>query len=617
MKIQQLPDHLINQIAAGEVIERPASIIKELVENSLDAGATRIEVELENGGIDLIRVRDNGTGIDAEELPLALSRHATSKIASIEDLQSVTSMGFRGEALPSIASVSELSIRSRTHVAKQAMQLVYQSNAQHETKPTSHPPGTTVEVRNLFYNIPARRKFLRTMRTEFSQGQSVLQKLGLASFHCMFKLSHNNRLISHWPVAAEREQQEHRIGAICGDEFVRHVRYIEAGALGLSLRGWIAEPVYTRSQADMQFFYVNGRSVRDRVIAHAVKQAYSDLVYHQRHPAYVLFLDMPANEVDTNVHPGKHEVRFRESQKVHGYIRKTLSDALSALRPEQPDEAEPMAADAGESLALASNVMPGVTQSAAQVSSYRPPRQTPMPLAIKEQFDAMSTLAANPLDSSTNTEVGSNLISDDVSAIPSDQVYPPLGFALAHLHGVYILAQNQSGLILVDAHAAHERITYEKLKARYQQRGRIQSQPLLVPLELSVSQQEADVWETHQELLTSIGLNLQRRAPEKLSVREVPVMLIKADVASLVRDVLSDFLAYGTSERIQEQINAVLSSMACHGSVRANRHLSVVEMNALLRDIEATDNSGQCNHGRPTWTELSLTHLDKLFMRGR
>lgn len=610
MRIQQLPDHLINQIAAGEVIERPASIIKELVENSLDAGATQIDIELANGGIDLIRVRDNGSGIVSTELSLALARHATSKISSIEDLQSVSSMGFRGEALPSIASVSELSVRSRTADAEHGGQLSYEPGGEHEVQPVAHPVGTTVEVRELFYNVPARRKFLRTQRTEFSQGQAIIQKLAMANFQCGFRLSHNDRSVFHWPVASTQIEKEQRLGKICGDDFVRHARYIQSEALELSLHGWIAEPVFSRSQADMQYFYVNNRSVKDRVISHAVKQAYGDLVYHQRYPAFVLFMGMPAREVDINVHPGKHEVRFRESQKIHGFIRKTLGDVLSGLRPQ--DVTEPALAMAGEAVEKRS-------ESALMAPTFpdRIPQQRSMPLAglsaghasapaaVREQLDAMSILGA-----------GSGMHQQATENAETAGEYP-LGFALAHLHDIYILAQNQAGLVLVDAHAAHERITYEALKNRYTQQGKIRSQPLLVPVEVPVSQKEADIWEEQQELLNAIGLVLQRRGLTQLSVREVPAILIKSDAAALVRDVLSDFIEYGSSDRIVAQINSVLSSMACHGSVRANRHLTVVEMNALLRSIETTEHSGQCNHGRPTWTQISLKELDRLFLRGR
>lgn len=622
MNIQQLPDHLINQIAAGEVVERPASIIKELIENSLDAGATRIEVDLEQGGIELIRVRDNGSGIVADQLPLAVARHATSKIASLKDLQNVTSMGFRGEALPSIASVSRMTIRTCTADALQGVKLSYLVDGAHDIRPDPHTHGTTIEVRELFYNVPARRKFLRTARTEFTHAQNLLQKLALANFHCEFVLNHNGRKVSRWPAAASRAQKEQRLGFICGSEFVQHLRYIEAEALGLGLHGWVAEPTFNRSQTDMQYFYVNSRSVKDRVIAHAIKQAYRDLIYHQRHPAYVLYLQLPAQLVDVNVHPGKHEVRFRESQTVHRFVRKSIEDALSSLKPasvaptqvkvglEMENKVEQAEIELSDRSTLAS-------KSSSILSDWSSSARSKNIGSVKEQFDGFTKLSANQSYDNTREYVSNIDASIDGTQSTSDKAIPPLGFALAHLHDIYILAQNQVGIVLVDAHAAHERITYEKLKTNFHNRGRVQSQPLLVPIEISVSETEADAWEAHQETLESLGLVLQRRGPSRLSVREVPTILIKSDATVLVRDVLSDLIEFGSSDRITEQINNMLSTMACHGSVRANRHLSIAEMNALLRDIETTENSGQCNHGRPTWTQLSLKQLDKLFLRGR
>lgn len=620
MHIQQLPDHLINQIAAGEVIERPASIIKELLENSLDAGATDIEIELEEGGIQLIRIRDDGMGIAKDELPLALSRHATSKIRSMEDLQSVASMGFRGEALPSIASVSELTLKSRQSASEHGHQLTYQSSGQHKLQPVPHPVGTTVEVARLFHNVPARRKFLRTAKTEYKQCEQVIQKLAMANFHCAFRLRHNQRAQFYWPVATSAEEKDRRIGQICGGEFLQHARYIESDALSLRLSGWIAEPVFSRSQADMQHFYVNQRVVKDRVIAHAVKQAYSDLIYHQRFPAYVLFMDIDPTEVDVNVHPGKHEVRFRESQKIHGFIRKTLNDALSRFRPEPGEPIEHHAgANSGGSGAGDTAVLERPDARQQQISAapsggstggagrHTPPLQQRMPLAVREQIAAFEKLGAPASVRSSQT----------IDAVDGETLAElPLGQALAHLHGVYILAQNTEGLVLVDAHAAHERITYERLKTALDE-GSIVGQPLLVPVTVQVSSAEADSLEEHQSILTPLGLVVDRLGPTQLSVREVPMLLIKSDAEALIRDVLADFMEYGSSERIRARINDVLSSMACHGSVRANRQLSVMEMNALLRSIETTPNSGQCNHGRPTWTQMSLKELDKLFLRGR
>ncbi|MBX2824364.1 MAG: DNA mismatch repair endonuclease MutL, partial [Gammaproteobacteria bacterium] len=471
MHIQQLPDHLINQIAAGEVIERPASIVKELLENSLDAGATDIEIELEEGGIQLIRIRDDGVGIAAAELPLALSRHATSKIRSMDDLQSVASMGFRGEALPSIASVSELTLRSRQAASEHGQQLSYQSSGDHKTQPVPHPAGTTVEVARLFHNVPARRKFLRTPKTEYRQCEQVIQKLAMANFHCAFRLRHDQRAMFYWPVATTAEEKDRRIGQICGNEFLQHARYIQSEALSLRLSGWIAEPVFSRSQGDMQHFYVNQRVVKDRVIAHAVKQAYSDLIYHQRFPAYILFMEIDPTEVDVNVHPGKHEVRFRESQKVHGFIRKTLNDALSSFRPEVAAAGEP-----ADTAAMTYSGSGGDSASAVlerPQTSIRPPVQERMPLAVREQIAAFEKLGA-PARAGLPEQAGGEFASE-----------LPLGQALAHLHGVYILAQNTEGLVLVDAHAAHERITYERLKTALDE-GSISGQPLLVPVTMQV-----------------------------------------------------------------------------------------------------------------------------------
>ena len=619
MTIVQLPDHLINQIAAGEVIERPSSIVKELVENSLDAGATDIELELQNGGIDLIRVRDNGSGIPEGELPLALSRHATSKINSLDDLQNVSSMGFRGEALPSIASVSELTIRSSTVDSDHGFQLSYSATGQHQVQPVPHANGTTVEVRELFYSIPARRKFLRTPRTEFTHCEGVLQRLAMSHFNCAFSLIHNGKMVARWPVADTQDAKERRLAKICGQEFTTHAHYISVEAVDLHLSGWIAEPAFSRSQGDMQYFYVNGRVVRDKVVSHAVKQAYSDLIYHQRFPAFVLFLGVPFAEVDINVHPGKHEVRFRNSQRVHGFIRKSLQDVLSNFRPEPSVESGP--AILSSSGTVSGALQPQNTMDSAPTHSQFQPVSTtsdlpsyqqsslafsvPSRSSIREQTAALNQLAA----------LGAELaMPNDPGAVSHADF--PLGFALAHLHDVYILAQNSEGLILVDAHAAHERITYERLKNSMADGG-LKTQPLLVPVTLKVSQKEADVVEEKSEWFASIGLVVQRQGPESLSVREVPSMLIKSDAASLVRDVISDVIEFGSSDRVDDQVNQVLSSMACHGSVRANRHLEIPEMNALLRAIETTDNSGQCNHGRPTWTAIGMKELDRLFLRGR
>jgi len=623
MPIRQLPDHLINQIAAGEVIERPASIVKELLENSLDAGATHCWIDIEQGGLERIRVRDNGHGIAADDLELALSRHATSKIASMTDLESVATMGFRGEALPSIASVSRLVLSSKTDDAERAWALRYRHDGTLEKEPSAHPTGTTVDVNNLFYNVPARRKFMRTPRTEYSRAESVVKTLAMANPRAAFSLSHNGKTTFECRSAESQALKNARITRILGKDFGAAARVVEiegpvTDGREMQLHGWVADPSFSRSQGDMQYFYVNNRMVKDKVIANAVKQAYSDLIYHQRYPAFVLFLEMDASAVDVNVHPGKQEVRFRDSQLVHGFIRRSLKAFLATVTPadsvgthnERHVELEGAGAGAGAAASAAA--------SAGASSGTRPaiapqPYQSSIPLDVREQFDGMSRLGASNANAPKPIDPYARV--SEAAAVHEAEI-PPLGFALAHLHGVYVLSQNQNGLIIVDAHAAHERITYERLKQEYAE-GNIKTQALLVPVSVSVSEAEADCCEAQSDCLASIGLQVDRLGLEEVRVRSMPVMLGQADSANLIKDVLSDFLEYGSSERIKQAIDAVLSSMACHGSVRANRKLSVIEMNALLRQIETTPNSGQCNHGRPTWTELDMRALDALFMRGR
>ncbi|MFK7853481.1 MAG: DNA mismatch repair endonuclease MutL [Granulosicoccus sp.] len=631
--IEQLPDHLINQIAAGEVVERPASIVKELIENSLDAGATRIWVDLEQGGLDRIRVRDNGCGIDNEALALALSRHATSKIRSIEDLQNVATLGFRGEALPSIASVSRFSLSSATAQAEHGARISYQSDGSVKQEPASHPQGTSVDVSSLFYNVPARRKFMRTPRTEYSRCEAVVKTLAMAQPRCAFVLSHNGKTVFECKSAETDSAQSMRIAQILGKGFGEAARVVSVEGAGLVLNGWLADPAFSRSQADMQYFYVNQRIVRDKVIAHAVKQAYSDLIYHQRFPAFVLFLQMDPAAVDVNVHPGKQEVRFRDSQLIHSFIRRSIKDFLAALTPEN-SLLETASADSDHRAAMG-----GIEQAGSSaVNSVHPgrvPQQRPMPLQVSAQLTAMERLGAPatgksqgynkaPLPISPYARDGfSNSIAESTTATEpqaSNQaeasIVPPLGFARAHLHGVYILAENDQGLIIVDAHAAHERITYERLKKAYSN-GSLNTQALLVPVTVDVSEAEANRCEAEAPWLSTLGLRVDRMAPEQLCIREVPAILGQSDVSSLLRDVLSDLMSHDSSERLRSAVDDVLSSMACHGSVRANRALSLSEMNALLRQIESTPNSGQCNHGRPTWTALSMQDLDKLFLRGR
>ncbi len=594
-RIHALPSQLINQIAAGEVVERPASVIKELVENSLDADATQIDVDVAQGGIKRMRVRDDGLGISANDLPLALSRHATSKLASLEDLEGIRSMGFRGEALPSIASVSRLTLLSRERGTDQAWKLDGEAL---EPEPTAHPEGTTVDVQDLFYNTPARRKFLKTDKTEFRHLEQVLRRLALARFDVAFKLQHNGKLVFSARQASNVREREARIADLLGRSFIDNSLRFEHEAAGLHLSGWIGLPTFSRSQADMQYFFVNGRMVRDKLVGHAIRQAYQDVLYHGRHPAYVLYLELAPQLVDVNVHPTKHEVRFREGRLVHDYLFRTLHQVLADARPGDlavPPDAIPQASTGGAPVfpfAAADTAGQASVRESAQ--SYQSAFHWQMPGA------AMASRPAQP-----------------PSAPPPDHgEMPVLGYALAQLHGVYILAQNAAGLLIVDTHAAHERITYERLKQSLEGQG-IRSQPLLVPVSVKVSPREVQLALDSREVLKDLGLEIDQLDTDTLVVRALPTLLKGADVEGLVRDLLADLVTHGGSGRIRAAINEVLSTVACHGSVRANRRLAVEEMNALLRDIESTERSGQCNHGRPTWTQLSMAELDKLFLRGR
>ena len=592
-RIFLLPTQLANQIAAGEVVERPSSVVKELLENSLDAGAKRIDLDIEEGGTRLIRIRDDGQGIHRDDLALALNRHATSKIRSFDELITVKSLGFRGEALPSISSVSRLSLASRTPDSERGWRLENEGDA--EPSPIAHPPGTTVEVRDLFFNTPARRKFLRTERTEFNHLEEVVKRLALSRFDVSVHLNHGGRAIYKLPAATVEQEQLRRVMMLCGEEFTAHAVMVDFQVGGLRLWGWISQPTFSRSQADMQFFYVNGRMVRDKLVAHAIRQAYQDVLYHGRHPAFVLFLELPPEEVDVNVHPTKHEVRFRESRRVHDFLFRGLHDALAQLRP-----GAPLAGDLPEEVAVLER--PAATTARSSAFAARSPTQTAIPLQVREQIAAYAALHPVPSTADAETEAAGNA--------------HPLGYALAQLHGVYILAENSHGLILVDMHAAHERIAYERLKQSHGE-GKIVSQPLLVPVSLQVNLQEANLAEEHKAVFSELGFEVNRIGPESLVIRQVPAMLRDADVAQLVRDVLADLSSYGASTRIGEHINEILSTVACHGAVRAQRKLTVPEMNALLRDMERTERSGQCNHGRPTWIQLRMEELDKLFLRGR
>ena len=605
-RINLLSQRLANQIAAGEVVERPASVVKELLENGLDAGADKLEVDVEQGGVKLLKIKDNGVGIHKDDLALALSRHATSKIADLEDLENIRSLGFRGEALASISSVSRLAMTSRSaedgdgngwkvSVEGQEMEA--------NLSPAAHPQGTTVEVRDLFFNTPARKKFLKTEKTEFSRIDEVVKRIALSRFDVMFNLNHNQRAIHNLLPAKSDQEKQRRVGLVCGPAFVENSVFVEMESSGLRLWGWVSLPTFSRSQADLQYFYVNGRIIRDKLVTHAVKQAYRDVLFHGRHPAYVLYLELAPSAVDVNVHPTKHEVRFRDSRLVHDFLFSSLHKALAAVKPSDQMLAAHSQGAAGE--------FPGSNYSQQSDSGFVG-RQEGLSLADsggQTYFSGDRSGAVNPNHVQQQMETYARLQADDAEV-------PPLGYAIAQLHGIYILAQNKEGLIVVDMHAAHERITYERMKTACENEE-LKMQPLLVPLSISVSQSEADCADNQKKTLLNLGIELERVAEESIIVRQIPSILRDANIEQLVRDVLSDVLEYGSSDRIQSHQDEMLSTMACHGSVRANRQLSIPEMNALLRDMEATERSGQCNHGRPTWVYQSMDELDKLFLRGQ
>ena len=596
--IQKLSDNLINQIAAGEVIERPASVIKELVENSIDATASSITIDIEKGGIQRISIRDNGTGIVKDQLATALTRHATSKIQSMDDLQNIHSLGFRGEALPSIASISKLSITSNTEQSNQGWALHCEGgNSDQEPKPAAHTKGTSVEINDIFYNTPARRKFLRTEKTEYTHSELVVRRLALSNFYTSFTLRHNQKTIYSLPSAQNIDDKVSRLEKLIGKAFVEHAIYVERAIDDMKLYGWIAAPAFSRGQADLQYQYVNDRHIRDKTISHAVKLAFQDVLYHGRHPAYVLFLEVDPGSVDVNAHPAKHEVRFHDTRAIHNFVRQTIKQAVSEIRPSS--------IDTRDFNKLSENLASGTltVQSYIPTSSSSP--------SAKRQFQALySSTVAEPqinyqssLDAKTDT--------------PTEQSdIPLLGYAVAQLHGIYILSQNKDGLVLIDMHAAHERVVYEQLK-NSQANDNLARQQLLVPLKIAVTESEASLTDNHHVLFDSFGFDINRLGDTSIVIRTIPNILSTVDIPELIRDVIADIQKHSISTRVEELRNEMLSSIACHGSIRANRSMTIHEMNALLRSMEETERSNQCNHGRPTWIQLSISDLDKLFLRGR
>ena len=593
-RINLLDQKLANQIAAGEVVERPASIVKELIENSLDARANKITVEVEQGGVKLIRIQDDGSGILKQDLALALHRHATSKIKKIGDLENINSLGFRGEALASISSVSRVSLLSKAREGEYdaGWQIDVEGNIAHKSLvPVSHAEGTTIEVRDLFFNTPARRKFLKKERTEFSKIDEIIKRLALSRFDVHVSLRHNQKIIYNLLPAKSDSEKQRRVGLLCGSKFVENSILIDTERAGLKLWGWVGLATFSRSQGDLQYFYVNGRSVKDKLVTHAVKQAYRDVLFHGRHPAYVLFLELDPSLVDVNVHPTKHEVRFRDSRFVHDFLFSSLYKSLSEVTP--ADQLE-------------------TSRELNQLNSA-----FDLPQKMNQSNDVRFNQSALSLVDDERHFLESSDKSDDFSRVENQRTdVPPLGYAVAQLHGVFILAQNDQGLVIVDTHAAHERITYERMKRALADEG-LKTQTLLVPISIALSHTEVDYAEDNKTALLELGLEIERVSDEALVVRKVPALLRDSDIEQLVRDVISDLIKFGTTDLINSKQDDLVSTMACHGSVRANRQLTIQEMNALLRDMETTERSGQCNHGRPTWVFKSLAELDKLFLRGR
>ncbi len=608
MQIRLLPDQLISQIAAGEVVERPASALKELLENSLDAGSTDIQVSLVQGGVKQLRVADNGSGIAQEDLALALTRHATSKIFSLEDLESVVSLGFRGEALASIASVSRTQVSSRAQATKHAWRITSNGSEISDIEPAALDAGTVIEVNDLYFNTPARRKFLKTEGTEFGHCEEAFHRVALSRPDVAFMLQHNGRALSRYAVSAP----EKRFAEVLGAEFAAESIAVDEASAGLRLWGIAAKPTYNRNSRDTQYVYVNGRFVRDKLISHAIRQAYQDVLHHDRHPAFVLFLELDPALVDVNVHPSKTEVRFRDGQAIHRFIFHGLHKAL----------------------ATPTGVSNAVTASQAQYNPFSQPAtnsngqsayptyQSQINLSASEPANFYQTMfATTPASINDTREFASPVCyAESLEDVATTQEEFPLGFAVAQIHGVYVLAQNKLGLVVVDMHAAHERIMYEKLKDALDHK-QVPMQPLLLPISFNADRLEVatvqDTLASNTDSLQRLGFDIAVLSPTTLAVRAVPTMLQHADAVTLARDVLRDLREYGASRALTERRNELLGTMACHAAVRANRNLTVPEMNALLRDMEATERSGQCNHGRPTWFQVSMQDLDKMFMRGK
>ena len=591
MPIRVLSGELVDQIAAGEVIERPASIVKELIENSLDAGARRIDIDIERGGVGLVRVRDDGCGIAASELPLATARHATSKIASLTDLEAVTTLGFRGEALPSIGSVSRLRIVSRAAGAGQGAQVAVDGGAVTPLSPAAHPPGTTVEVRELFFNVPARRKFVRTDATELTHIARLVERLALSRFDVSFRLRHGARQLLEVPAVTGPGEELARLAAVLGADFPESCIPVRAAAGPMLLSGWVAQPTRSRAQPDQQFWFVNSRSVRDRLLMNAVRLAYRDVLYHGRHAAYVLYLTLDPKRVDVNAHPAKLEVRFRDSRQTHDFVFRAVEQALAATKPHLAAPPAP-----GAALSPAAGARVGPPPSAGALPLYTPSRDPWTIAATVSEAQHAARASAAPL--------------------AADGEEQPLGTALAQLHGVYILAQNRGGLVLVDMHAAHERVLYERLKAQAASAAPV-SQHLLEPLVIELKAHELAALLAQRGEWEAAGFELDALGPTRLAVRCVPAALDAGDVGEVVAALVRDLTLDADTHHLEKSADRFLGTLACRTAIHAHRRLTLPEMNVLLRQMEATERADQCNHGRPTWTRLSLQQLDQLFLRGR
>jgi DNA mismatch repair protein MutL len=600
--IRVLPELLINQIAAGEVVERPASALKELLENSLDANASRIDVVLEQGGMKALQVGDDGDGIAKDELPLALARHATSKIRSLDDLERVGSLGFRGEALASIASIARLSLASRRADAQHAWRIEALGGELNAVEPAALSQGTIVRAEDLFFNTPARRKFLKSEGTEFSHAQDAFLRIALGVPAVAMSLTHNGRRSFNLPVS----DAQTRVGRILGDEFGAAAIAVSGDGGAFRLSGLIAAPTYSRAGRDEQYVYVNGRFVRDKLVSHAIRSAYEDVLHHQRQPAYALFLEIDPALVDVNVHPAKSEVRFRDSRAVHQFVFHALNKAL----------AKPVAVSQPAVATLTPETGISRAPTAGIAGSFAAFRQTSLGIEQPRDYYAVMRGPATPAAPAEYPTAATAQTQQTQPLPPSQGDMPPLGFALAQLHGIYVLAQNAHGLVLVDMHAAHERIMYEQLKSALDL-NRFPSQPLLTPIALAVSERDTELAAENAEFFAALGFDLAVLSPREVAVRSVPTIMPNLDVQNMLRALFEDLREYGASRALTEQRNEILGTMACHAAVRANRMLTIPEMNALLRDMEATERSGQCNHGRPTWFQVTMDELDKMFMRGR